>query len=343
VAKKYKDKEFFWLNDMRFLAAIAVIFVHVSQGIMKLAPSKDSIIWWASNFYQVISYWAVPVFVMISGALLLNPKRVYISSKEFYKKRVRRLVPPIIFWSIVYIFWSMLKARLTHTEYGFYEIVGQLIKGEPYYHMWYVYMVLGLYLITPYLRKIVINSTKKELLFISLFLILISMIYYYISPEKLEVPMFLLKSPFYIGYFILGYIIMDSKLKVPIYIYIFIFITTILINLIGAYYIDNPYDLYNNFSPTMILTAVSLMFIIKSIHTSIPISTHIREKLASFSLGAYLIHPLILSIIKKFNYFNIDLQKYAFIAIPFFVLVITIVSLLIAYGFSKIKILQRYI
>ncbi len=340
---KLKDKEFFWLNDMRFLAAVAVIFVHISQGVMKLAPSKDSLVWWASNFYQVTSYWAVPVFVMISGALLLNPKRVYVSSKEFYKKRVNRIVPPIIFWTIVYIFWTLLKAKLTNLEYSFLDMLHQLVKGEPYYHMWYVYMVLGLYLITPYLRKIVRYSTKKELLFISLFLIIISMVYYYISPNRLDVPIFLLKSPFYIGYFLLGYLIMDSKLKFSAFFYFAIFILTILINLFGAYYIKNPYDLYNNFSPTMILTAISLMFIIKSIHTCIPISTKVREKLASFSLGAYLIHPIVLSVIKKFKYFNIDMQKYAFVAIPFFVLVITIVSLLIAYSFSKIKFLQRFI
>ncbi len=340
---KYSKKEFFWLNDMRFLAAVAVICVHISQGIMKMAPSKDTLIWWASDFYQAISYWAVPVFVMISGALLLNPQRSYQNSREFYNKRVKRLLPPIIFWSIFYIFWSFLKAKVTQQEYNFTTIITQLLKGEPYYHMWYVYMVLGLYIITPYLRKIIQASSKKELLFLSIFIMLLSMISVYNNHLKLEASIFLLKFPYYIGYFILGYLIFSFKSNIPLRYFIALFALSVLINILWAYILPNPYMLYNNFSPTMILTAISLMFIIKSIHSCIPISKELREKLASFSLGAYLIHPLILSIIKKFNYFGIDFEKYAFFAIPFLVVLITLLSLLIAYIFSKIPLMKRFI
>lgn len=340
---KYKDSELFWLNDMRFLAAVAVIFVHVSQGIMSSSNGLGSMQWWAADFYQALSYWGVPVFVMISGALLLNPKRVYINNKEFYKKRVHRLLPPLIFWSIVYIAWSFLKAKVTHTNYGINDIFTNLLAGTPYYHMWYVYMVFGLYLITPYLRKVVRYSTKKELLTLSIFIMFLSIFTVYTSNIQIEVTLFLQKFPYYIGYFILGYLIMDSKFKIKIIYFLATIILSEIIIILGAYIFNNPYAFYNNFSPLMIIVAISLMFIIKNIHKKIPISKDIREKLVSFSLGAYLIHPLILSVIKKFNYFGIDLERYSFIAIPIFVFIIVVISLTIAYIISKIPYLKRTI
>jgi len=340
---KYKDSDLFWLNDMRFLAAIAVIFVHISQGVMKISDGIGSMQWWVANIYQALTYWGVPVFVMISGALLLNPSREYVNSKEFYNKRVKRLLPPLIFWSIVYILWSFLKAKVTHTSYGISDIVNQLIMGTPYYHLWYVYMVFGLYLITPYLRKVIKYSTKEELFVIVGLVMFLSIVSVYSNGGSIETVIFLQKFPYYIGYFVLGYLIMKYSYCVPTIVHVLFFMLSVLATIIGAAIVESPYMMYNNFSPTMIITAVSLMFIIKSLHKKIPIKKEIREKLASFSLGAYLIHPLILSVIKKFNYFDIDLKSYSFFAIPFFVFIIVVISILIAYIMSKIPYLRRTI
>lgn len=77
-----------WLNDMRILAALTIIFVHVSQSFYSTVDSTNSFEWWASNLYLSFSLWGVPVFVMISGALLLSPERKYLGLVSFYKKRI---------------------------------------------------------------------------------------------------------------------------------------------------------------------------------------------------------------------------------------------------------------
>lgn len=65
--------------------------------------------WWISNVYDSISRWGVPVFVMVSGALLLDTSKQE-GILTFYKKRLSKIFIPIIFWTAFYLFWFFLKA-----------------------------------------------------------------------------------------------------------------------------------------------------------------------------------------------------------------------------------------
>jgi len=335
-----------WLNDMRILAALAIIFVHVSQVSLNLPSDIDSLAWWTSNLYLSFSLWGVPAFVMISGALLLTPNRDYPNLSSFYKKRINRLLIPLLFWSIFYLFWSYLKSNALGKPFETEEMLSNILSGRPYYHMWYLYMVFGLYLFTPYLRKIVKYSTDREIFILSIILLCISIISVATHTSPHHATVFIQMFPLYLGYFFAGHLIFNSNRKVKSLYLTLLFIFFAMLTAVGHYY-ETIYTqgnyFYQNFSITIIPMSISLMFLIKNIHHTIPIDTHKRKQLAIFSLGAYLIHPAVFDVIKKFHYFGFDPQVHVWIMIPLTVIFITICSLLIAYCFSKTIYLRKTI
>ncbi|NOY73242.1 MAG: acyltransferase family protein, partial [Gammaproteobacteria bacterium] len=152
-----------WLDNSRILAVYAVVVLHVSADVV-LGNDVGTEYWWFGNVYDSIVRWCVPVFVMISGALLLDPNKQE-NLLTFYTKRCSRIFVPILCWSIFFLAWFCLKSVVKDNEVTSIELLKRLLSGKPHYHMWFLYMILSLYLFTPFFRKIVAHSTKKELIF----------------------------------------------------------------------------------------------------------------------------------------------------------------------------------
>jgi len=335
-----------WLNDLRILSALAIIFVHVAQASLNLPDDINSTAWWTTNLYLSFSLWGVPVFVMISGAILLSPQREYPTLSSFYMRRINRLLIPIIFWTIFYIFWSYLRSVVNEREFDVEQMLSNLLSGRPYPHMWYLYMAIGLYVFTPYLRKIVKHSTKFELFLLSAIIMFISMISLATGTTPHRTTVFLQLFPLYLGYFFAGHLIFDSNIKIKTQYLLTLFILFALLTAAGHYLETTFYSgkyFYQNFSITIVPMSIVLMFIIKNLHPKIPINPDIRNNLAVFSLGAYLIHPAVFDVIKTLDYFGLNPQTYTLLMIPFTVFCVTLCSLLIAYIFSKLPLLKKTI
>ena len=293
-----------WLDNARIIATYAVIVLHVSAGIVvtKRVGTEN---WWTGNFFDSLVRWCVPVFIMISGALLLDPTKQE-NFLTFYKKRLSRLLIPSIFWSLFYVIWPFLKGVLSWSNLSFISLVKQLVSGIPYYHMWFIYMIWGLYLFTPFFRKIVTYSTKQELVYfiwISFIIALINCIFIYFSFDK-----FKLFTPFidwfflYIPYFFVGYFIRKDNKKYSKIILWCIFLISVILTLGGCYVLAINQNLnrglyfYDYLSITVIPMSISLMYVLKSFDYAI-FNVTLASQLSKFTLGIYFIHPVILEII----------------------------------------------
>ena len=96
-----------WLDNARIAAILAVVILHSAvSGVVD--TDLGSGYWWAGNLYSAFSRWCVPVFVMISGALLLSPARQE-SLGTFYRKRMSRVLWPFLFWSAFFLGWTLVK------------------------------------------------------------------------------------------------------------------------------------------------------------------------------------------------------------------------------------------
>ncbi len=117
--------------------------------------------WWTVDVYSAAGYLGVPLFIILSGVLLLDPAKADESLTVFFKKRAARIALPFVFWTAAYFAWAHYIHGLQLTPSN---IFSGLLNGS-YYHLWFVYLLIGLYCVTPVLRIIVKYITPQKFLF----------------------------------------------------------------------------------------------------------------------------------------------------------------------------------
>ena len=154
---------------------------------------------WMSG-YAVISI-GVNLFIMISGYLLLDKAE---SVKDFFKKRFFSILPLFVVFNIVYIY--------------FYNHSFIAVKKISAPHFWYIYMILGLYLLTPWLRK-VLQYAEKETFYVVVLWFLCNILNPYLQFFRLpKIPFSHFPITGFIGYYVLGYYLKkyrDKLGKIP--------------------------------------------------------------------------------------------------------------------------------
>jgi len=117
------------------------------------------------TFFNAFAMGGVGVFTMISGALLLDLGRNK-SIRRFYQRRFLRIVPPYIFWAVLYFAWRM---HMEQESLAWSQFPSAVVGGNAYYHLWFMLMIVELYLLTPLLRWVV-SRVRREILIGCLFL-----------------------------------------------------------------------------------------------------------------------------------------------------------------------------
>ncbi len=136
------------VDVIRTVAIVAVIFLHATADLTVPQMDQFEIVRWTTNdVYQSVGRICVPLFVMLSGALLLQPEKQD-TLVTFFKKRWARIGLPWIFWGVAYFTWNFL---VLHNPFTVNAVVQGILTG-PYYNFWYLYLLVGLYLLTPVLR-----------------------------------------------------------------------------------------------------------------------------------------------------------------------------------------------
>jgi len=343
-----KNESMFWLNDARLLAATAIIFVHFIQSVGgTLNASLGTLDWWEINFFSAFTMWGVPVFVMISGALLLSTEKEYATPSDFYSRRLSRLGIPILFWTLFYLALTFLKSQILGQSLDLEALGMDVIAGRPYGHMWYLYMVFGLYLFTPFLRKIAKYSSDSEMKLLVAMLMFISFLSVLTHDVKLHhSTIFIFMFPAYLAYFFAGHLIMRTSFSIKTINLLLLILLFGLLTALGSY-ASAKYgwrtSFHNNFSLTMIPLSISIMLLAKNMHDKFKMGESVRNSLATFTLGAYLIHPVLIGIIVQTRYLGFDMSSFTVLKILILTSLIILLSLIIAYVFSKLPLLRRVI
>lgn len=190
------------LDWLRVYALLLVITVHASADVVVAFDGAMSSAWWSAN---VLDSWArpcVPLFVMISGALMLSSTRVE-DTLGFFRRRALKVLLPFLGWAAVYFAWRI---KVHHQELGPLHMLAQLISGPVYFHLWFVYVILGLYLVTPILRAWLRGATRTDRkYFCGLWFVGASALFVTerLVPIGLGVPIEVASG--YVGYFVVGH------------------------------------------------------------------------------------------------------------------------------------------
>ena len=205
------------IDIIRIFAFIFIVFLHT------LNRQFGVDIWMGG--YAVISI-GVNLFIMISGYLLLDKTE---EAMVFFKKRILNILPLFLVFNIVYIYVGKIPIMPV--------LKGKAITAS---HFWYIYMILGLYLLTPWLQK-VLKYAEKETFFAVFLWFLYNILNPYLRYFNLaEIPFSNFPLTGFIGYYILGYFVKkyDKKIKkIPFSLIIAIYLLGFSLSFLSAKYV----------------------------------------------------------------------------------------------------------
>ncbi|HMU70790.1 MAG TPA: acyltransferase family protein, partial [Chitinophagales bacterium] len=197
---------------VRFIATFAVVQLHVATPWLWRESDTDSYFWIVCIMFDTIGRAGVPIFLMISGALLLSHQEPI---GNFFKKRFVRVFVPLIFWTVIYEIRILADHHYLHggvSADNIFEVLKNPFSGPVYDHLWFLYMIIGMYLVTPLLRKIVpVLSRIDQWYLLGLWVfsdILLPLVYhYYDFSLGFDIP---LVTP-YLGFYLMGYYLMHHQ------------------------------------------------------------------------------------------------------------------------------------
>lgn len=204
-------KRIVYLDYLRILSGVLVVMVHVSARRIEEMP-VDGFDYAITNAFNCLAFSGVALFVMISGALALQPERETGIKKLLLRKTVRFFALYYI-WKAIYQAAAMLESGTAFTFTNIKnEIVLALIQQRGYYHLWFLPMIAIVYMSVPVIRKGVADKNVcRYFLCVFFFVeILFPTLFHYEFKFKYLFVDFFASNDFYLfggylGYFILGH------------------------------------------------------------------------------------------------------------------------------------------
>ncbi|MBP5464528.1 MAG: acyltransferase family protein [Treponema sp.] len=206
---------------LRIAATFAVIVMHVAASGWSNTP-VNTFDWQVYNLYDALARWAVPVFVMLSGMFLLDPQKDT-STAKIYRKYILRVLLAIAVWGLFYRCTDIAISRsIRHKEISRNAILVELLEipfGTAWFHLWYLYMILGLYIMTPLYRVFTKAAGEKEYRYLLLVFALCGICLPFIAVvlpaihPRLTLGFRVAETVNYTGYFFAGYYLSKAELS----------------------------------------------------------------------------------------------------------------------------------
>ncbi len=147
---------------IRIIAALAVVMIHVSAEFVQAYPVNSSG-FLLGNVFDSLSRFAIILFLMISGALFLDENK-NITTKKMLTSALR-MFRLLMVWSFVYaVVYRVIIPVVNGAGISPLKIFSSFLFGH--YHLWYLFMIVAMYLITPVLRLFIKKENSKIILYL---------------------------------------------------------------------------------------------------------------------------------------------------------------------------------
>lgn len=327
-----------YLDYLRSYAMIMVVLLHCIGFFITEEKTFGTTSWYINLVINAFSRTAVPIFLMISGYLMLSSEGAS-DIKGFYKKRLGRIVLPLVFWNVVYFIFDVAKNNTTLSFANFFK---EFFSTGTYYHLWYLYMLVALYLLTPFLKCITDKCSIRQLTLLVIVLFSSSTIFPILNTVfSLHIRLFDSLCNGYIPCYLLGYILAKADIKKgdTLFFGVFAFVCLFLSVVINHANSSAGYiNLVTNsgYSFCHIGMAASIFVAFRFFATK---ENSFVQIIAKHSFGVYLVHVIILEIVMEF--FCIDSSP--IVTSLYLFVVTTVIATLISFAIMKIKHLNKVI
>lgn len=338
-----------YFDLLRVVAIFAVVAVHLSA--MHWADvDVNSRAWFAFNLYCTAGKWSVPIFVMISGALFLGRDT---DIHTILKKNVARIATVFLSWSGCY---ALVYLVFRHAPLS--VVLSEFIVGH--YHLWFLYMIVGLYLLIPLLRPIVKSEslTRYFLLLAFVFTFLLPQLALFTSFVSYEASTVIRTVIMYsycffpLGftvYFVGGYYLSRRSFsrREEIVLYC-VGIAALLFSIIAPAALSRAQGAANptfySYNDLNVLCTSVPIFVFAKQHLNFPRMGEraytLLRKMSKYSFGVYLVHPMVIELLQHFGIDTFSCN--AFFSVPLLAVFVFAVSTLISALLNAIPLIRDY-
>ncbi|MDG2917704.1 acyltransferase family protein [Bisgaard Taxon 10/6] len=291
-----------YFDILNILACFAVLVLH-HNGIVH-NYNVNTLAWKQALVFEVLFYWAVPIFFMLTGATLFTYREKY-STRVFFMRRFSRAVVPFLIWSCIFYFYGNYTDLLP--IFSFPQFIDSVFntRNIPFIDVyWFFIHLFSLYMIIPVL------SLLKDNVRILIYIVAMIFITHSVFPLLFQFLgvyynwAIIFPMAGYSIYLILGYLCSKINLNGEQRLLIYILgIISLLIRYYGTYYLSLSDGVLNRtfFSYMYFHTVFLAMSIFVFIKYELRLSSHphlisIIRNLSSCSLGIYLIHKFIMDL-----------------------------------------------
>lgn len=280
-----KQKREVIYDYIRVLSCIFVIGIHSTENL------------YINSIFRI----GLPMFILLSGVLILNGKEEPVS--EFYFKRFLKVVVPLYFYSIIYLFIYKYNCDLKiFMPINFFKELANITKGYVHYHLWYAYMIIGIYIFAPYLRKMCNSLKDKDCKNLLILIFIISFIKYTLPEFNINIGISDLAFSGCGLIFLLGYLVtkpvINKHYKTLYILGIISFNINIFIKTLFPH-VENLYDV----SVTMMLQVIALFIFLYRNKDKICSNKTINKviiHISKYTWELFLIHVIVLDILKQY-------------------------------------------
>lgn len=306
---------FDWIRVIACASIVLLHCVNAGRAYYKDVISPTAIL--ADNVVCSLLMWAVPCFLMVSGALLLNPERELTMNKLF-GKYIRRMLVPLVLFTFIFTVIKYLAGERPNIIGSF---LSDILQCHSMAYLWYLYLMIAIYLMLPFYKMVVRLADDRLLWYLIGIIVFFNSILPLLNFAGLnDIAFYIPMQIVYPAYFFAGYLLYKNNIPVGIAA-AGLALSTLALGLLTWRFDSGELDmgLINGYSSLLVLvqsfSIYSLLIRIKR-----PAGDFLSS-LDSCSFGIYLIHMIFIRLVMKesgINPFDFGPSGFIFMAIVFF-------------------------
>lgn len=349
-----KGKRFYYLEVLRAGSALAVVMLHLAS--LNWFGYVGSFNWKVFTVVWGLMQFSVPVFFMMSGALFLQKEREN-SISRIYTGYIPRMVVFLVFWAMIYQIYHLLG---TDTEENlFIRAAKNIMKGDTQVHLWFVYAIVGLYVLIPLLKAFT-DQADPKLLWYAVILAFIGTEVIPLLSRRSDIASVIVVTNYtklsvhglgsYVGFFLLGHCLhsweIPKKVRGIIYALGLLGVGTIIGRTLYLCLRDNTlngdyFSFVMPMMPSVIFWSVGVFVFGKYTFVKESRLAGAVRWISQVSLGIYGIHMLPIFILQKLGLSTLSFN--ALLSLPLLFLIVVGISVGVISLMKKIPLLGRFI
>lgn len=305
-----------YLDILRVLSILAVVFLHTVAG--NLRENFGSVVWHFSNVLTSLMSASVPLFFMISGAVLLSSPKT-LSVAYTLRNRLPKVLIPFLVWSLVAVaYYAIISWRVDGTP----DLASALAKlknlpAQPTaLHLWFMYALIPLYILSPIIKGLTDSLERQPAIYLLVIWVFFSSLLPTLAaftPEAYR-PIFVLDSLYnlafmagFAGYFIIGYYLMQLSTPIKTSLVATIIVADTIIIALGTWWKTGSTGIYSEMFKTytrmfVLILAIAIFLLFKGLLQERRLRGVIVSAvrfMVPLSFGIYLIHNFVIDMVSR--------------------------------------------